>query len=704
MMTLRAYERLGGVGGALAKSADAILQGLAPDDRARAKRLLLRLVTIGRGVEPTRQAVSRGEALSAAGGGPESERVLSRLSGGRAGDDTGSSDAAARLVVVVGEPGKERVDLVHEALIQRWDTLRAWIKEARDALELRDDVEEAARIWEASGAAQDALPRGTLLGRFKGVERAGLREGARRYIEKAESLEEQAEAERGKREAESQRAVQAKVQARKRARIRNWVLVFLVPAAVAVIVWQVTKSRHSEEVAEARRLVLEARSADLPGGRTVELLLLVEAWGVAQKSGRPFFPEVEQALGDAARSEDAEYYRYFQDGRVFAVSPALGALLLAHAAEGWVVPLAGDQRVPLTGHRAPIVSAEFHADSRRVVTASADHTARVWGAADPGDPTVLSGHEGRLTAATFSADGQRIATASEDRTARIWRAQGGPALAVLAGHTDAVLDVAFSPDGARVATASADSTVRVWSADGSGEPLVLSGHEGKVLSVRFSPDGKRIATGSEDKTARIQSADGAGRALVLRHDDEVRSVRFSPDGLRLATTSASSFGVRIWDAAAAGAPVALGHAADRAVFAEDGKRLFSAAPNGTVCGWTVDAAELARSACAQAGRNFTLDEWRTFFDDAPYRATCPQWPAPAAAPASGSARRPSAPAIVTALPAPPGLPADPPDPRASTPPTAPHRGSPVPPIVTASPTTLAPAPDASPGHTADPPR
>jgi WD40 repeat protein len=49
---------------------------------------------------------------------------------------------------------------------------------------------------------------------------------------------------------------------------------------------------------------------------------------------------------------------------------------------------------------------------------------------------MLSGHEGSVFSAEFSPDGTRIVTASADKTARIWDAATGKEIAVLRGHDD----------------------------------------------------------------------------------------------------------------------------------------------------------------------------------------------------------------------------------------------------------------------------
>ena len=70
-----------------------------------------------------------------------------------------------------------------------------------------------------------------------------------------------------------------------------------------------------------------------------------------------------------------------------------------------------------------------------------------------------------MLGAAFSPDGSRIVTASADRTARVWDAQTGAALTSFSGHTNQVVTASFSPDGSRVVTASVDRTARIWPLD-----------------------------------------------------------------------------------------------------------------------------------------------------------------------------------------------------------------------------------------------
>ncbi|MBU0988431.1 MAG: hypothetical protein KKH68_14370, partial [Proteobacteria bacterium] len=121
--------------------------------------------------------------------------------------------------------------------------------------------------------------------------------------------------------------------------------------------------------------------------------------------------------------------------------------------------------LPLTEpmlHKKLVRSANFSPDGKRIVTASDDHTARVWDAVTGKPLTDPMLHIESVTSASFSPDGKRIVTASWDRTARVWDAETGKPLTEPMLHKKAVYSASFSPDGKRIVTASLDNTARVW--------------------------------------------------------------------------------------------------------------------------------------------------------------------------------------------------------------------------------------------------
>jgi WD40 repeat protein len=113
-------------------------------------------------------------------------------------------------------------------------------------------------------------------------------------------------------------------------------------------------------------------------------------------------------------------------------------------------------------HQREVHAVAFSPDGRMVVTASWDHTARLWRAADGAPIGPPMTHEGPVVAVAFSPDGQMVVTGSWDKTARLWKAADGTPIGRPLIHQDEVRAVAFSTDGRTVVTASRGGIARLW--------------------------------------------------------------------------------------------------------------------------------------------------------------------------------------------------------------------------------------------------
>jgi tetratricopeptide (TPR) repeat protein/tRNA A-37 threonylcarbamoyl transferase component Bud32 len=162
------YERLGGVGGALAQQAEALLDSLGTEGRERARGMLLSLVRTGRGVPDTRRPRSRRDVLAAGGDDARAEEVLLRLSGLSSG--TQGAPVGLRLLLLSGgaDAAEQRVELAHELLLYRVRSIASWIEEERTLLERHADLEAAAHVWHQAGCPVEGLPTGTLLTHYRG--------------------------------------------------------------------------------------------------------------------------------------------------------------------------------------------------------------------------------------------------------------------------------------------------------------------------------------------------------------------------------------------------------------------------------------------------------------------------------------------------------------------------------------------------------
>jgi WD40 repeat protein/predicted Ser/Thr protein kinase len=290
--------------------------------------------------------------------------------------------------------------------------------------------------------------------------------------------------------------------------------------------------------------------------------------------------------------------RLLDDGDVFGALPWLTEALALDQGDGAreerhrtriAAALAQAPRlVHLWQHDHEVEHAAFSPDGSRIVTASRDHTARVWDAGTGEAVTPPLRHADIVWKAQFSPDGRRAVTASRDRTARVWDASNGQAVGPALPHDAPVEDASFSPDGRWVVTASTDGTAQLWDAV-TGQPRTPPlKHASWLHSVSFSPDGRHVVTASHDQTAQVwDAATGRPTAPPTRHGAAVMSAAFSPDGRRVITAS-DDHTARVWDVATsqpAGPPLEHGDRVFRADFSPDGRYVSTCGFDRTARVW-----------------------------------------------------------------------------------------------------------------------
>lgn len=129
-------------------------------------------------------------------------------------------------------------------------------------------------------------------------------------------------------------------------------------------------------------------------------------------------------------------------------------------------------------------------------------------------------HAGAITEVRFSGDSRLLVSASADRTARVWAVETGKSIE-LAGHNGFVMSAGFSPDNRYVVTASADKTIAVWDA-GSGRRLgSMLRHTDEPNQVEFAPNGTSILSASDDSTVKLGRCEAC---LIARDEIEDRAM------------------------------------------------------------------------------------------------------------------------------------------------------------------------------------
>lgn len=146
LITRASYAGIGGVAGALAQHAEATLEAVSAARHDLVREIFRNLVT----ADGTRAVVDRGELLSVFPDREAAEAVLGAL-------------VDARLLTsyeVEGGPGHpphHRVEIAHESLLSAWPRLVRWQAQDQEGALLRDQLRQAARLWDEKGRTPDLL-------------------------------------------------------------------------------------------------------------------------------------------------------------------------------------------------------------------------------------------------------------------------------------------------------------------------------------------------------------------------------------------------------------------------------------------------------------------------------------------------------------------------------------------------------------------
>jgi eukaryotic-like serine/threonine-protein kinase len=243
----------------------------------------------------------------------------------------------------------------------------------------------------------------------------------------------------------------------------------------------------------------------------------------------------------------------------------------------------------MLSHREAVHAVAFSPDGRRLLTGSADRTARLWDVAKGSMLASPMNHEAAVRAVAFSPDGRLAATVGDDGAIRLWDAVTGEAVGG-AGRCDVpAASVRFSPDGRRLAVMGDDGTVAFWDASAAERIGRTLRHEATICALAFSPDGRTLLGGCRDGRARLWDVDDGALLAELTHKDgaEVGCVALAPDGRSIASAGHDGT-ARLWDVATGrpiGEPMTHRGAVDGLVFHPEGTIIATAGRDGTARLW-----------------------------------------------------------------------------------------------------------------------
>jgi WD40 repeat protein/energy-coupling factor transporter ATP-binding protein EcfA2 len=565
-LTHQAYQEIGGVREAIANHAENVYGRLSKEQQKIGERIFIQLVQPGEGTEDTRRVATKHEV------GETNWDLVQHL-------------ASERLVITNRNKSKsqeETVEIVHEALIREWGTLRNWIQDNREFRTWQERLKPEVREWRNNNYD---------LGRL--LQEAPLSVAMSWYAARASELTQE------QKEFIQKSAAKRNQQSRDKQFRRRLTIFGLTFGLLAVSIFAgLSEIRWTD--AEIARLSVTAekyfRQNDEEAALTEAIKagkLLKSIWNTWITSGTQML--TVSTLQETIYDFQTKTLKGHKDA-VFGVnfSPDAKTKTLASASSDKTVKIwdvkTGKEILTIKKHISSVTSVSLSQDGKTIASASSDQTIKLWDVKTGNDIQTIKGHIGAVFGISFSPDGKILASASSDETIKLWDIKTGKEIKILTGHKDAVFGASFSPDGTTLASASADTTVKLWDIKTGKEIKTLPGHTAQVWGISFSPDGKTIASASWDRTIKLWDTKAGKEIKTLKgHTDAVFDVRFSPDGKNLASASGSKdTTVKLWNIETGAEMKSFKGHTDAVIgisFSPDGKIIASASADRTVKLW-----------------------------------------------------------------------------------------------------------------------
>ncbi|MEZ2319975.1 MAG: hypothetical protein ACBR15_13345 [Microcoleus sp.] len=602
-LTHQAYEEISGVENALAKHAQEEYEKLKEEEAEpqKAQQIFIQLVYPGQGTEDTRRLATRSEV------GIDNWDVVTKLADARlliTGNRELETTANLKEPIVALEKNEPTVEIIHEALIQKWERLREWINYDREFRTWQERLRINMSSWIINKKDKDYVLQGGPLNEAK-----KWRDDRENYLspDELEYIDESWKCFQDK-EFEKRTLIEANQKAILRIKIGTIIglLVVFISGASAKI------SFDQQQEAQKGTQLEQAGVNSLFQFKSGELSSLVSAMQSTQdlqklignRNNPKDYPAVSPVLALQKILDDIHEQNYFEagqgevksavflpDGKGF-ITAGEGKENKEDTLQMW--NLAGKKEASLKGHEGGLlsgvnaVSVGGNAQNPVIASAGEDGTVRLWDKSGQQIKQLIAKGES-FSAIAVSLDGQKIIAGQRNGTVYLWDKSGKQLLKTWAAHGSYITTISFSKNGQTLATTGNDGLARIWTVTGNKLGELKHPQIKRMLGASLSPDGNFVATASDDNQARIWTVNGQEVRRLEGHQGSVTVVNFSPDGQSVATGSTDG-SVKLWDAKTGeNLQDFRGHRGLilSASFSPDGKRLVSIAKDKFVRLWNL---------------------------------------------------------------------------------------------------------------------
>lgn len=208
---------------------------------------------------------------------------------------------------------------------------------------------------------------------------------------------------------------------------------------------------------------------------------------------------------------------------------------------------AGKQKLvcSLAGHSKKVLNVQMHPTKNIVVSASADHTARIWSNKDDdwkggwSAAGVLRCHSDVVTSTTIHPLGDYFVASSLDKSWSFNDIATGRCIQKVDCGEQGYNQMSFHPDGLILAGCGTDSIVTIWDIKAQTKAAELQGHTGEATCLSFSQNGYYLASGGKDGVVKLWDLRKPVCFSTLQPEDNraISSVKFDKSGQYVAFTN-----------------------------------------------------------------------------------------------------------------------------------------------------------------------
>ena len=490
------------------------------------------------------------------------------------------ASAKARLVVTGRneQTGEETVEMVHEALIQKWPRLQGWIESERKFRTWQELLRTRMRQWENAKKDEGSLLRGVLLAEAENwfnKRQHELSQPEQNFIQQSLALRD-----RDRKQKERHRKLTL-------FGLTGGLVVVSMLAMVAFwLRWTdevkgsgVTALRNFESGAGEIEALVSAMSA----GQEVKKMAFWDSQCLQDCPATSPLLALQKILDNIHQTSQINTYQKGVNSIRFIHKDNQESELIVAGGENGTVTWWDFQNKKLKRlkyialHNNSIKSIDFSKDQKILATGASNGWVKLWDLSTSQQLPVFiksmhhecangsdlreyqlpkEGEKCSVNSVRFLPKNNLLATTGDDGTLRLWDINGKSLLPPIHAHQGSIKSLNPSPDGQILATAGEDGMVILWNLNGKRRAEIkvdqcnanteLRDAKCSVNSVSFYPGGQQIVTAGNDDTVRLWNLNGTILLQFEAHQNGVETVRISPDGKQLATAGKDGT-VKLWD-------------------------------------------------------------------------------------------------------------------------------------------------------------